>query len=99
MILKWKAREDRGVFFFFSSRRRHTRSKRDWSSDVCSSDLIRDDVWRQLRPAVLLYAGDFDSSGEDIFRDFVARTDCWTHTRRIALTAEQVETLDRKSVV
>src|SRR5207249_8376995 len=27
------------VDFFFSSRRRHTRSKRDWSSDVCSSDL------------------------------------------------------------
>src|SRR5699024_11933562 len=25
--------------FLFSSRRRHTRSKRDWSSDVCSSDL------------------------------------------------------------
>src|SRR5207253_8262017 len=28
------------VFFFFSSRRRHTRWPRDWSSDVCSSDLI-----------------------------------------------------------
>src|SRR5207249_7788735 len=27
-------------FFFFSSRSRHTRSKRDWSSDVCSSDLF-----------------------------------------------------------
>src|SRR5206468_5984103 len=27
------------LFFFFSSRRRHTRSDRDWSSDVCSSDL------------------------------------------------------------
>src|SRR5699024_1268251 len=27
-------------YFFFSSRRRHTRSKRDWSSDVCSSDLL-----------------------------------------------------------
>src|SRR6267378_110325 len=27
------------IFFFFSSRRRHTRSLRDWSSDVCSSDL------------------------------------------------------------
>src|SRR5699024_12231792 len=27
------------TIFFFSSRRRHTRSKRDWSSDVCSSDL------------------------------------------------------------
>src|SRR5699024_11389065 len=26
--------------FYFSSRRRHTRSKRDWSSDVCSSDLL-----------------------------------------------------------
>src|SRR5207302_7244355 len=28
------------LFFFFSSRRRHTRFSRDWSSDVCSSDLI-----------------------------------------------------------
>src|SRR3989440_3320729 len=28
-----------GCCFFFSSRRRHTRSDRDWSSDVCSSDL------------------------------------------------------------
>src|SRR5690606_41005170 len=27
------------IFFFFSSRRRHTRFSRDWSSDVCSSDL------------------------------------------------------------
>src|SRR5256886_11558377 len=29
------------VFFFFSSRRRHTRFDCDWSSDVCSSDLKR----------------------------------------------------------
>src|SRR6266478_10178324 len=29
------------VFFFFSSRRRHTRFDCDWSSDVCSSDLDR----------------------------------------------------------
>src|SRR5256885_8888290 len=28
------------VFFFFSSRRRHTRLQGDWSSDVCSSDLV-----------------------------------------------------------
>src|SRR5205814_7056235 len=28
------------VFFFFSSRRRHTRCLSDWSSDVCSSDLL-----------------------------------------------------------
>src|SRR2546422_493366 len=30
----------RWPFFFFSSRRRHTRCSRDWSSDVCSSDLV-----------------------------------------------------------
>src|SRR3989449_3964793 len=29
----------KSFFFFFSSRRRHTRCSRDWSSDVCSSDL------------------------------------------------------------
>src|SRR5947199_8668970 len=28
------------IFFFFSSRRRHTRCLSDWSSDVCSSDLL-----------------------------------------------------------
>src|SRR5438874_10528388 len=38
-----------GFFFFFSSRRRHTRSLRDWSSDVCSSDLPNDLPVR-LRP-------------------------------------------------
>src|SRR5690606_39282895 len=32
------------VFFFFSSRRRHTRFTRDWSSDVCSSDLDGFDI-------------------------------------------------------
>src|SRR3712207_7089612 len=37
----------RGSFFFFSSRRRHTRYWRDWSSDVCSSDLC----WRGRGPA------------------------------------------------
>src|SRR5438034_8981563 len=31
------------MFFFFSSRRRHTRSLCDWSSDVCSSDLAAPD--------------------------------------------------------
>src|SRR5206468_5142123 len=45
------------IYFFFSSRRRHTRSDRDWSSDVCSSDLVgggpdrirASDEGRQLR--------------------------------------------------
>src|SRR5438067_8885217 len=35
------------ISFFFSSRRRHTISKRDWSSDVCSSDLGDDDEARR----------------------------------------------------
>src|SRR6267142_3959221 len=35
-------------FFFFSSRRRHTRLTCDWSSDVCSSDLVRDELGRRL---------------------------------------------------
>src|SRR6266498_5703787 len=34
----------RSSLFFFSSRRRHTRCGRDWSSDVCSSDLIVPEV-------------------------------------------------------
>ena len=45
---------------------------------------------RQDRPAVLLYAGDFDPTGEDIERDLIQRTDCWKHTRRVALTPQQV---------
>src|SRR5438874_12741191 len=32
------------TWFFFSSRRRHTRSLRDWSSDVCSSDLVSGEI-------------------------------------------------------
>src|SRR5699024_10395105 len=32
----------------FSSRRRHTRSKRDWSSDVCSSDLAKAKLWETI---------------------------------------------------
>src|SRR5690606_39468476 len=35
------------ALFFFSSRRRHTRFSRDWSSDVCSSDLLREWVAEQ----------------------------------------------------
>src|SRR5687768_17928976 len=40
-------------FFFFSSRRRHTRCSRDWSSDVCSSDL---EARHEARPRHLFRA-------------------------------------------
>src|SRR5260221_9016627 len=48
------------LFFFFSSRRRHTRSLCDWSSDVCSSDLSsckrygREDAYYRI-PARIFY--------------------------------------------
>src|SRR3712207_8845289 len=45
-------------FFFFSSRRRHTRYWRDWSSDVCSSDLV-----------VLLDEGDAVAAGGGVQGD------------------------------
>src|SRR5256885_5280659 len=40
------------VFFFFSSRRRHTRLQGDWSSDVCSSDLDQPRATLSLDEAV-----------------------------------------------
>lgn len=43
-------------------------------------DEIARDVERQGRPAMLLYAGDHDPSGDDIIRDFIARTD-WSSSR------------------
>src|SRR5206468_5854067 len=49
-------------FFFFSSRRRHTRSDRDWSSDVCSSDLCP--KWGPS-PPTLRTSGPSPSPGED----------------------------------
>src|SRR5205809_5362259 len=46
-------------FFFFSSRRRHTRCSRDWSSDVCSSDLpITTTPVAAATRAILTAAGD-----------------------------------------
>src|SRR5438874_8955809 len=50
-------------FFFFSSRRRHTRSLRDWSSDVCSSDLISlHRPWRRTKGCRCRKAFDFACS-------------------------------------
>src|SRR5713226_2876861 len=49
------------VLFFFSSRRRHTRWTGDWSSDVCSSDLVKTGIIRPERRA--------DRPGKPIERD------------------------------
>src|SRR5699024_11532942 len=52
-------------YFFFSSRRRHTRSKRDWSSDVCSSDLHRAQRLRLAAAVGLLVVGVLDREVAD----------------------------------
>ena len=60
-----------------------------YSSQSYVDDVV-EDVESEQRPAVLVYAGDFDPSGEDILRDFVARAGCFDKVERIALNAEQV---------
>src|SRR2546427_12427170 len=47
-----------GFFFFFSSRRRHTRFDCDWSSDVCSSDLPAHRELPVDQPAVEVHQAD-----------------------------------------
>ncbi|MEU7650314.1 hypothetical protein [Streptomyces huasconensis] len=54
------------------------------------ADIVHDRVTADLRDGVLVVVGDFDCSGEDIERDGIARTDCWSHAERVLLTYEQV---------
>src|SRR5438093_9905434 len=79
-------------FFFFSSRRRHTRLVSDWSSDVCSSDLMS-------KPTVL-------SNPSSSFRHSLYRSSeyltVWSSILLIATTklfTPRVLARDRKSVV
>src|SRR5216683_6160031 len=52
-----QGRQTVALSFFFSSRRRHTRSDRDWSSDVCSSDLDLDEAHPGLFAAITGHIG------------------------------------------
>src|SRR5690625_5259360 len=62
------------TLFFFSSRRRHTRWPRDWSSDVCSSDLnivVAKSLIEAAKDLELAYEYDFDTldrGGEDFIQ-------------------------------
>src|SRR5687768_18465576 len=75
--------------FFFSSRRRHTRCSRDWSSDVCSSDL----------PVVLLDAvgefGDLVVDGPALFHE-LADLLVGVHHRGVIPVAEQLRSEERR---
>lgn len=57
-------------------------------------DQVARRVARDGRTAVLLYAGDFDPSGEDIDRDFIDRTGCFDDVVRVALLPEHQATYD-----
>src|SRR2546426_2797319 len=85
-------------FFFFSSRRRHTRLQGDWSSDVCSSDLLG------ARADAIAVTGDtrYDSVAERAARLDKTREPL----ARLAATSPETFTIvagstwpDRKSVV
>src|SRR5256885_8616866 len=49
-------------YFFFSSRRRHTRLQGDWSSDVCSSDLDDDGLRAHIAECVRAACDDVDDA-------------------------------------
>lgn len=62
------------------------------SQTLC--DNVTTAVYGDGRKAVLLYVGDLDPSGEDIDRDFLARTDCWDRVERLAVLPEHVAAYD-----
>src|SRR5256885_3821649 len=63
------------LFFFFSSRRRHTRLQGDWSSDVCSSDLEFQASQRKLLAFVDRYLKIGDAFVRILRTVFVGRID------------------------
>src|SRR5690606_40036490 len=61
--------------FFFSSRRRHTRFSRDWSSDVCSSDLAKVFyVLKEFPKMRILIESHTDSRGSDDYNLSLSNT-------------------------
>src|SRR5256885_7103835 len=65
MVRECSPRSGISFFFFFSSRRRHTRLQGDWSSDVCSSDLIKVEIERDGISLEMIFAlRQFESTTE-----------------------------------
>src|SRR6267154_2141693 len=66
-------RRDR-YFFFFSSRRRHTRWTGDWSSDVCSSDLVfGENIAFFHEPGLDIFRAGHDARATQSFRNMAAK--------------------------
>src|SRR5690606_40069152 len=65
-------------WFFFSGRRRHTRFSRDWSSDVCSSDLVRAAVPAGVAGIVIRHkAGNLVIRQSDGSAELTVRATAW----------------------
>src|SRR5207249_5757005 len=80
------------LYFFFSSRRRHTRSKRDWSSDVCSSDLLPEEYFAaDMQASAAANTGQWRRSQESVRRaiDLATRVDVKEVAARYAARSEE----------
>src|SRR5690606_40706967 len=88
--------------FFFSSRRRHTRFSRDWSSDVCSSDLDLSDfaptaVAKSLRSAELRVSSLSLSALPPITTGEIGRASCRERVESSVAGEEEDTATNRKS--
>src|SRR5438874_1801918 len=72
-------------FFFFSSRRRHTRSLRDWSSDVCSSDLA-------LKKLAVYGRADWFNLGDQDLATHIHRSALLEEGKTLSEIAESIRT-------
>src|SRR5438093_2705843 len=79
------------IFFFFSSRRRHTRLVSDWSSDVCSSDLGSNVGTRAGRALLVAPPG---KPGKSLL--FQNHRDGWRAERVSALSQRPADVVDRE---
>src|SRR2546429_6450258 len=89
--------ELRVLYFFFSSRRRHTRCSRDWSSDVCSSDLTlpRDEALARINEALRQAAERLKKRGFQTHAPLAGAGETKLLVRRGRIEVK----IDRKSVV
>src|SRR3712207_9551987 len=71
---------------FFSSRRRHTRYWRDWSSDVCSSDLERETEELHRQGAQLRHIGSLDGLAPDLRQSVLDAIELTKGNDRLILT-------------
>src|SRR2546430_11734625 len=84
-------------FFFFSSRRRHTRFDCDWSSDVCSSDLLAQFLETSGGSLRIAYEEDREKASEQL--DFERAAALHKKVEKLDEVLRGQPEIDRKSVV